>query len=248
MSRLEEYVSSILSHGEFSEQDRAELTEEFLGHLHQLQQDYLQAGYSQEEAERLAIRDFGGEQEIGEELQESQSPHYRLLLVLVGAGSILFTIFYYLYSLFILQAFLPFPMVTGMLLGSILLWFYWNPEKIFPRKLLISTVLILLTLLFLFWGYGKKPMHLTISERKQRNVIHTANLTLLLVMLYPLSKWASGILMFGWFIAIFPACFLLGWAGFYWTQYKLIGRMPFLGFFVRPMIQTGLTFDILYRS
>nr|WP_258398878.1 hypothetical protein [Brevibacillus laterosporus] len=49
----------------------------------------MQAGYSQEEAERLAICDFGGEQEIGEELQESQSPHYRLLLVLVGAGSIL---------------------------------------------------------------------------------------------------------------------------------------------------------------
>lgn len=74
MSRLKEYVSSILSHGEFDEQDQAELTEEFLSHLHQLQQDYLQAGYSQEEAERLAIRDFGGEQEIGEELQESQSP------------------------------------------------------------------------------------------------------------------------------------------------------------------------------
>lgn len=35
MSRLEEYVSSILSHGEFSEQDRIELAEEFLDHLHQ---------------------------------------------------------------------------------------------------------------------------------------------------------------------------------------------------------------------
>ncbi|OAJ73222.1 hypothetical protein AYJ08_15170 [Brevibacillus sp. SKDU10] len=261
MSRLEEYVSSILSHGEFSEQDRIELAEEFLDHLHQLQRDYLQAGYSQEEAERLAICDFGGEQEIGQELQESQAPHYRLLLLLVGAGTILFTILYYLYALFILQAFLPLPMVIGMLLGSSLLWFYWNPEHIFQRKLLISTILILLTFSFLYWGYvgflgakwirnfllantalllilswitlvmtaWKKPLHLALSERKRRNVIHTANLTLLLIMLYPLIKWFSGILLFGWFFAIFPICFLLGWACLYWVQYKLIGRMPFLG-------------------
>ncbi|MED1664590.1 permease prefix domain 1-containing protein [Brevibacillus laterosporus] len=72
MNRMEEYVSSILSHEEFSEQDRIELAEEFLDHLHQLQRDYLQAGYSPEEAEQLAIRDFGGEQKIGEELQESK--------------------------------------------------------------------------------------------------------------------------------------------------------------------------------
>ncbi|NKQ20151.1 permease prefix domain 1-containing protein [Brevibacillus laterosporus] len=212
MNRMEEYVSSILSHGEFSEQDRIELAEEFLDHLHQLQRDYLQAGYSPEEAEQLAIRDFGGEQEIGEELQESQAPHYRLLLLLVGAGSILFTILHYLYALFILQAYIPLPMVIGMLLGSSLLWFYWNPEHIFQRKLLISTILILLTLLFLYWSYvaflgtkwmrnlllantalllllswltllmtaWKKPLHLALSERKQRNVIHTANVTLLL--------------------------------------------------------------------
>ncbi|ATO48028.1 permease prefix domain 1-containing protein [Brevibacillus laterosporus] len=261
MNRMEEYVSSILSHGEFSEQDRIELAEEFLDHLHQLQRDYLQAGYSPEEAEQLAIRDFGGEQEIGEELQESQAPHYRLLLLLVGAGSILFTILHYLYALFILQAYIPLPMVIGMLLGSSLLWFYWNPEHIFLRKLLISTILILLTLLFLYWSYvaflgtkwmrnlllantalllllswltllmtaWKKPLHLALSERKQRNVIHTANVTLLLVLLYPIIKWSSGILFFGWIFTIFPICFLLGWACLYWLQYKLIGRMPFLG-------------------
>ncbi|WP_242066205.1 hypothetical protein [Brevibacillus laterosporus] len=32
MNRMEEYVSFILSHGEFSEQDRIELAEEFLDH------------------------------------------------------------------------------------------------------------------------------------------------------------------------------------------------------------------------
>ncbi|MDN9010355.1 permease prefix domain 1-containing protein [Brevibacillus laterosporus] len=261
MSRLKEYVSSILSHGEFSEQDRIELAEEFLDHLHQLQRDYLQAGHSQEEAERLAIRDFGCEQEIGQELQESQAPHYRLLLLLVGAGTILFTILYYLYALFILQVFLPLPMGIGMLLGSSLLWFYWNPEHIFQRKLLISTILILLTFSFLYWAYvgffgtkwirnfllantvlllilswitlvmtaWKKPLHLPLSERKRRNVIHTANLSFLFIMLYPLIKWCSGILLFGWFFAVFPICFLLGWACLYWVQYKLIGRKPFLG-------------------
>ncbi|MCM3713987.1 permease prefix domain 1-containing protein [Halalkalibacter oceani] len=98
MKTIDEYINEILRHVECDQADRDELAEEMRSHLLQAKEHYQLKGETEEQAIALAIADFGGDQEVGEQLQRSLFPYRKELLVLLGGGSILFAALAYLHG------------------------------------------------------------------------------------------------------------------------------------------------------
>lgn len=76
---IEAYVKRFIADLRCNEEEKNEVEDEMRDHLYLLVQEYLEEGYSNEEAVQKAIQAFGEGKEIRKGLQKSLSPFYRLI-------------------------------------------------------------------------------------------------------------------------------------------------------------------------
>lgn len=64
MYEFDSFVKSIIKDIKISNKQKEEIAEEFKDHLHMLKQEYVNKGYSEEEAVKIAIENFGNSKEL----------------------------------------------------------------------------------------------------------------------------------------------------------------------------------------
>ncbi|MFS0783003.1 permease prefix domain 1-containing protein [Bacillus sp. 1P06AnD] len=142
---LEKYVHSICMHTDCSKTEKEELKEEMLDHLESLKQDYLNQGFSEEEALKKCISSFGDSAILGTLLQEAIYPlRKRLLIWLSIVLTAVTSSLYIMYAIELKEAvdtlyFFLLP-ALGLLLSSSF------PAKKWNRKFLIGSLLVLVVL------------------------------------------------------------------------------------------------------
>ncbi|MBT2218340.1 hypothetical protein KK120_21280 [Virgibacillus dakarensis] len=103
MNRTEKYIRRVLEQMQSPKAEREEMREELLMHLEEAKKRYLYEGYSEKQAEKYALADFGNPSRIGRELQESIYPFQRGLLYVIGIATIIFGVIFYLNAVFLLH-------------------------------------------------------------------------------------------------------------------------------------------------
>lgn len=150
MSRLADYVNEMLSEVECSREERMDMKEEMLSHLQEAKRDYIAKGMSEEDAEREAIRDFGGQVEVGEQLQHSMNPFRKELMWVTGLGTITFSALTFLHMLFRFGTVHYIWLALSLVTGSVITLFAMNPSAMSGKKLLINGLLLSLNIYYIF--------------------------------------------------------------------------------------------------
>ncbi|WP_053956431.1 VanZ family protein [Inediibacterium massiliense] len=75
MENFEKYIEHLLEKLECTKSEKEDLQSELLDHLNLLKKEYMQKGYSEQNAIDMAINDFGDLQIISEELKNTVKPY-----------------------------------------------------------------------------------------------------------------------------------------------------------------------------
>lgn len=253
---LKKYVKRIVAQTDCSKSEREDLYEEMLIHVYMIRNEQLEQGKSEKEADREAMRVFGKEAVIGDQLQQAMFPFRKELLLLLAMLGFLFTIGQYLYILIDERVALT-HLLSGMVGHSLILFFALNRSFSINRKIWLSLALLLNLLLLLwngstassavgnnsFWMIGFLLMMLlnvfllyrtaltyqpNSLNIKHRRVIHAVNITLGLLIALP------GLFMFLMMIGLGAAATVLWhffipflvWILLYTAQVWLARRYP----------------------
>ncbi|WP_425449281.1 VanZ family protein [Dethiothermospora halolimnae] len=96
MNKFDEYIDKVLDKLQCDSNDKDELREEFKDHLNLLKEEYLNKGYEEDDAIKLSICDFGEENKIGKDLNQSinKTKKYIKNIFNIGFGIYLFLLTY----------------------------------------------------------------------------------------------------------------------------------------------------------
>lgn len=97
---FERFVSGIVRQTDSNQEERDDLSEELLSHLQCSYEDLHSQGYSKEEAVKMAMMNFGDDQEVGKQLQQAMYPYRREMMLVLSVSSLVFA-----YSVYALQLF-----------------------------------------------------------------------------------------------------------------------------------------------
>ncbi len=84
MYEFDSFVKSIIKDIKISNRQKKEIAEEFIDHLHMLKQEYINKGYSQEEAVRIAIENFGNSKELKDSITYAMINFRKGPLITIG--------------------------------------------------------------------------------------------------------------------------------------------------------------------
>ncbi len=149
-SKINQYITRIVNQTDCSTAERQEMYDEMYDHLTLIQNDYMEKGYSKQESEEMAIRAFGHEAAIGDELQQAMFPYRREFLLVLALGSYIFICVQYFSILFVEHVannwlFLP------AIAHTFLVFFALNQTYAVNRKLWLNASLVLnILLMFTF--------------------------------------------------------------------------------------------------
>lgn len=76
---FEIYISEVVEKLDCSKEEQSEIAEEIQDHLMLLKREFLEKGYSVDDAVKLAISTFGNQQEISNELQDAMFPYLKVV-------------------------------------------------------------------------------------------------------------------------------------------------------------------------
>ncbi|SFE18104.1 hypothetical protein SAMN05216238_109140 [Lentibacillus persicus] len=107
MTNIEKHVEKILEHMQSPHDEREDIREELISHLEEAKQRYMSGGFDEKQAEKQALSDFGESDMIGHQLQESMYPYQRGFFHLIGIGTILFGVIFYVNLVFFLNEPIP---------------------------------------------------------------------------------------------------------------------------------------------
>lgn len=79
MDIFRNYISVILNGVHMREEERRDFEDEILDHLNMLKKEYMEQGYSEEEATGQAIQKFGETEDINKKYKKTFSPYHRML-------------------------------------------------------------------------------------------------------------------------------------------------------------------------
>ncbi|MFS0575451.1 permease prefix domain 1-containing protein [Sporosarcina sp. 179-K 3D1 HS] len=146
------FVEGVVRQTDCSREEREDLIEELLSHLEDGFRDYRSQGYSEEEAKRIVMTNFGSGPEVGKELQHAMYPYRREMLLGLSVVSLLFAYSVYLCQLLVMgDAHIPWLVVavsssTGVLFVTV------RPIASLNRRLWMNG-LLLIHLIVLFYGF-----------------------------------------------------------------------------------------------
>lgn len=145
------FVKGIVRETDSNQEEREDLYEELLSHLECSFVDYQKQGYSEKEAMRTAMTNFGDEQEIGKQLQQAMYPYRREMMLGLSVGSLLFAYGVYLSQLFVMgDAHIPW-LVVAVLSSTALLFITVRPISSLNRRLWMNSLLLIHIMIF-FYG------------------------------------------------------------------------------------------------
>ncbi|TSB46125.1 permease prefix domain 1-containing protein [Alkalicoccobacillus porphyridii] len=139
---VKSYVHSIVKQTDCTKEDYDDLFEELFGHVTMIRDEYVDEGYSLEEATDKAMKRFGQEAIIGNELQQSMFPYRRELLYVLAIAGFLLTLGMYMYLLFTMNVALPFELGIGVISNCLILFFAMNTTFRINRRRWLNTALI----------------------------------------------------------------------------------------------------------
>ncbi|WP_301109545.1 permease prefix domain 1-containing protein [Sporosarcina sp.] len=97
---FERFVSGIVRQTDSNQDERNDLCEELLSHLECSYEDLHSQGYSKEEAVKMAMMNFGDDQEVGKQLQQAMYPYRREMMLVLSVASLVFAFSVYTLQLF----------------------------------------------------------------------------------------------------------------------------------------------------
>ncbi|MBS4220228.1 VanZ family protein [Bacillus sp. FJAT-49711] len=92
--KIETYIDKIVTHLYCDEEEKRGIMDEMRDHLHLLKNEYLDEGFTEEEATQKALESFGEQKQLTIALQESLFPFHKVTWILFGLYS-----FFVLYML-----------------------------------------------------------------------------------------------------------------------------------------------------
>ncbi|MGN1386653.1 MAG: permease prefix domain 1-containing protein [Bacillus sp. (in: firmicutes)] len=143
MKEIEQYIKKIVDHTDCSKEEKEDLAEELTVHLEILTEENIKLGMSEQEAVQEAIRIFGSEHTIGEQLQQAMFPYRRELLVTISLSFIALTFAAYSVYLFYLQEASNIELLINVLIGLGLLTATVSQTFNTKRKLIINSLLVM---------------------------------------------------------------------------------------------------------
>jgi len=81
MSQFDRYIDEIVKDIDCSEIDKKELKEELSEHLNLLKKEYIDQGFSEEEAFKMAVSNFGNPSEIGHDLSKAMTGGFNMMKI-----------------------------------------------------------------------------------------------------------------------------------------------------------------------
>jgi hypothetical protein len=140
---IDKHIRKVLLHVECSKEEKAELMEELKDHMEAAKEDYITQGYTSKEAEEKAINDFGGDEKVGEELQETISPYRKELLLALGGSGILYSMSIYLHGVVEISEPHPFWLTMMMMMSLFVMVNGFYPSIMANHKIMMNTLLFL---------------------------------------------------------------------------------------------------------
>ena len=178
MSAIEHYLTGILAGVECADSDRADLMEEMKTHLEESKLEYMKNGHSEYEAEALAIKDFGQEDQIGSDLQRTMFPYRKELLLFIGLGTILFSLASYFHNVMTFSDNTFIVLTVSVLIASTLVIATIHPRYFSNRKILMNIMLASLNPFFLI-----NFLIIDTSENWYIPILHTLGILLVICSL-----------------------------------------------------------------
>lgn len=139
---LEKYVANIIKQIDGTKDQKADIYEELLIHLHLATEDGIKNGLNKEEAEKMAIDKFGNANTIGAEVQESMYPLRKILLLLLAIASLLYAYIVYAIALFSEGDAHFFWLITAVATSTLLLLIALRAFPTMDRKSTLNATLI----------------------------------------------------------------------------------------------------------
>src|SRR5699024_10209446 len=96
---FEHVVRDILANIDGSKQKKAALKEDLLFELNELEQSYIEQGFTHDEAHAMAAESIGDSSHVSEQLQQKVNPFQRKTMYALALSSLLFTFLLYLAAL-----------------------------------------------------------------------------------------------------------------------------------------------------
>lgn len=152
MSKLEQYIESVLDHVELNQENKRDLKEEFTFHITKKTEGYEEKGYSKKQALETAISDFGESRKIGIELNREIFPFRKSLLVMIGLSVVLFSLLVSVFT-YVFHETVPYIWFLITLLSGIsIFYFVQKPSRAAINRLMLISLLLFIFLLG-FYGY-----------------------------------------------------------------------------------------------
>ncbi|MFC5602849.1 permease prefix domain 1-containing protein [Sporosarcina koreensis] len=145
------FVEGIVRETDSNQEEREDLYEELLSHLECSFKDYQKQGYSNEEAMRTVMTNFGDERKIGQQLQQAMYPYRREMMLGLSVASLLYAYGVYLSQLLIMGDAHILWLVVAVLSSTALLLLTVRPVSSLNRRLWMNSLLLIHILIF-FYG------------------------------------------------------------------------------------------------
>ena len=149
---FQRFVEGIVRETDSNKEEREDLYEELLSHLECSFIEYQKQGFSEEEAMRTAMTNFGEEKEIGKQLQQAMYPFRREMMLSLSVASLLFAYTVYLCQLVVMgDAHIPWLLVA-VFISTALLVMTVRPVSSLNRRLWMNSMLLIHIMTF-FYGF-----------------------------------------------------------------------------------------------
>ncbi|WJY27606.1 MULTISPECIES: permease prefix domain 1-containing protein [Sporosarcina] len=139
---FERFVDSVVQETDCSRDEREDLCEELLVHLECAAADYKRNGYSEKEAEQMAMTSFGDGKYVGKTLQQAMYPYRRQMLLVLSIASLLMTYGLYLSQLFVMGDMHYGWLLLGVVTSSSMLFLILRPVASLNRRAVMNTLLV----------------------------------------------------------------------------------------------------------
>jgi hypothetical protein len=151
MRIFDQHIANVLKHVACDQKVKADLVEEMKGHLEEIKREYLQQGWSEEEATTKAIEDFGSDELVGDQLQKELFPYSNELFFTIGIGMIVFAAGAYLHGMIEFSKHYPLWLSFMFFIGLFITVIGFYPAWVSSLKILIN-ILLAISIPFIFQG------------------------------------------------------------------------------------------------
>lgn len=144
------YVERIVQETDTTKEEKEDLREELLIHLELSYAAKRKEGYSEEDAKRIVVEDFGISGVIGDQIQEAMFPYRKMMMLTLSITSILFSISVYLGHLFVYKDAYMIWLLLSIMISTSLLVLTIQPIEFLNRRSWRNSLLLLHLFVYLY--------------------------------------------------------------------------------------------------